>query len=267
MKRISALIIAVMFLFLSGCSFKSKLNLQNKNVESLKGWIFQYSEATNTYGLFFGFLDGSGKYISADADVDIRIVNDADEEVYRAHKSVTKRDFAEFSSEALGEHYLAKITILPEEITAGKSADGKVYLSVYKDGDFAFDEVNCTAFNCLPIAEVSVVGENLNTAISVKDYSGKVVSELKIEEVTYTFDKLISAINISVSGTKISGDKNNTYDNISYKVYNSGGFVVDSSSIYVNNISAGDKFKYDSIWVYHAVPGETYKIVFEEYKP
>lgn len=65
--------------------------MESNNIETLKGWSFQSNSGTDDYNLFFGLLDGNDKYIAV--DVDIRIVNDVDEEVYSATKSVTSKDF------------------------------------------------------------------------------------------------------------------------------------------------------------------------------
>ena len=60
---------------LCGCSVGSV----EFNVETLKGWSFQFNEGTNDYSLFFGLLDKNGNYLSADGSVDILIVNEKDE--------------------------------------------------------------------------------------------------------------------------------------------------------------------------------------------
>ena len=55
------------------------------------------------------------------------------------------------------------------------------------------------------------------------------------------------------------------YDVVSYKLYDSNGYLIDSSNIYLSSLGTGDKFKEDSIVVYDIVPGETYSIQFSEY--
>ena len=52
---------------------------------------------------------------------------------------------------------------------------------------------------------------------------------------------------------------------ISYKIYDSQGYMVDSGNVYLRNLTAGDKFKDDTIVVYDVTPGETYTIKFFEY--
>ena len=139
---------------------------------------------TDDYSLFFALCDESDKYLSADVDVDIRIIDDNDNLLYGGTKSVLKSDFGYYSSKNDGEQFLANVRIKSSEIKEGTSVSGKVFLKVYKNDVVRFDEVNCTALFCLPIKDVSVVVEELPIEISVKGYDGKVESKIKIEEVS-----------------------------------------------------------------------------------
>lgn len=149
MKRfflVGGLLIA---LLLSGCGSASR-------VETLNGWSFQYNEGTDDYSIFFGLADKNDKPLAADVDVDIRIINDENEDVYTGSKSVSTDDFGYYTSQAAGEQYLANVRIPATEIAAGKSASGKVYFTVYKEDVIQFEEVNCDALYCLPIEDVQV---------------------------------------------------------------------------------------------------------------
>ena len=150
MKRIFLMWGLVFALLLSGCGSSSS------RVETLKSWSFQYNEGTNDYSIFFGLADKNDKPLSADVDIDIRIVNDEGEAVYTGTKSVSSDDYSYYTSQAAGEQYLANVRIPAAEIAAGKSANGKVYFTVYKENAVQFDEVNCDALYCLPIEDVQV---------------------------------------------------------------------------------------------------------------
>ena len=199
MKRFFLMWGLVITLLLSGCGSSAS------RVETLKSWSFQYNEGTSDYSLFFGLADKNDKSLSADVDVDIRIVNDADEEVYAGTKSVSPDDFGYYTSQAAGEQYLANVRIPAAEIKAGKSASGKVYFT----------------------------------------YSPQ--------------------LNITITGEKKSGSENSGYDMISYKLFDSAGYMIDSGDIYLSALSAGDKFKDDSVVIYDIVPGETYVFRLSEY--
>lgn len=68
MKRCFLMWGLVIALLLSGCGSSAS------RVETLKSWSFQYNEGTSDYSLFFGLADKNDKSLSADVDVDIRIV-------------------------------------------------------------------------------------------------------------------------------------------------------------------------------------------------
>ncbi len=266
MKKLSVVFLILILTFqLCGCSLLP-FESTTANIETLKGWSFQYNEGTNDYSVFFALQTKSDRYVSADVDVDIRIVNDNNEEVYRGTHAVTKNDFGYYSSQAGGEQYLANLKIPAADISAGTSANGKVYLTVYRGETLRFDEVNCEALYCLPVKDVQLTTEGLPKEINVKGYDGKVESTIRIEEVQYTYEKdFTSQLKITVLGIKTYGSTNSSYDMVSYKIYDSNNYMVDSGNLYLNSLSQNDKFKDDSIVVYDVVPGETYTIKFSEY--
>ena len=255
MKKISVGLLSVLLIFIiSGCS------LMGFSVDSLKGWTFQYNEGTNDYSLFFGLWDSSENYISADGNIDIRIEDESGNILYQKTKSFSSRDFGTYSSEATGERYLADIRIPKNDVEKGSSTSGKVYLKVYNEDAFEFDEVNCEALYCLPVKDIEMKC-NLPVVVDTYTYTGTVESKLNIEEVSVKFDELVSWTTITVKGTKLEG-KSSSYDNVNYKIYDLEGFVIDSGSMMLSSLTSGDKFK-EEITSYDLVPGEKYNITFE----
>ena len=45
----------------------------------------------------------------------------------------------------------------------------------------------------------------------------------------------------------------------------SEGYLVDSGNLYFSSLSAGDKFKDDSVVIYDITPGESYTFQLSEY--
>ena len=260
MKRIFATWVLVFTLLLSGCGSSAS------HVETLKSWSFQYNEGTNDYSIFFGLADKNDKPLSADVDVDIRIVNDEGEVVYTGTKSVSSDDYSYYTSQAAGEQYLANVRISATEIAAGKSANGKVYFTVYKENVFQFDEVNCDALYYLPIEDVQVTFDPFPLDLKVMDYMGGIASVIQIQGAEYKFDKdYFPQLSITITGEKISGNSNSGYDMISYKLYDSAGYMVDSGDIYLSYLSTGDRFKDNSVVIYDIIPGESYTFQLLEY--
>ncbi len=235
------------------------------DITTLKGWSFQRNPGTNDYSLFFGLLNSYDEYIAADVDVDIRIVNDIGEEVYSATKSVTVDDFDDYESKAAGVQYLANLRIPASDIKDGKSNNGTVYLTVYKDDTVRFDEVYCSALYCLPVADIQVTAKELPVELNVKSFDGSIESTLTITDFSYTYEKeYTSRLKITFSGQKTYGDSS-SYDIISYKIYDGEGYLIDSGNVYLMSLDAGDKFRDDSIVVYDITPGEEYTLQFVEY--
>ena len=258
MKRFFLMWGLVIALLLSGCGSSAS------RVETLKSWSFQYNEGTSDYSLFFGLADKNDKPLSAGVDVDIRIVNDADEEVYTCTKSVSPDDFGYYTSQAAGEQYLADVRIPAAEIRAGKSASGKVYFTVYKENTVQFDEVNCHALLCLPVEDVQVTFDSFPIDLMVKDFMGNTASVIQIQGAEFKFEKNYSPrLIITITGEKKSGSSDSGYDVISYKMYDSAGYLVDSGNIYP--LSTGDKFKDNSVVIYDITPGESYTFRLSEY--
>ena len=170
MKKISLILVLILVVQLLGCAAAP-----GANVETLKGWSFQYNEGTNDYSVFFALLDQKDRYIAAEVDVDIRIVNDREETVYREVHSVTKDDFSNYYSQAAGEQFLANVRIPAGNIKLGSASDGTVYLNIYIGDVLWFDEVNCEAWNCLPIKDVRVQAQGLPQEVEIKDYDGSKV--------------------------------------------------------------------------------------------
>lgn len=261
MKKAMLSVLLVLSLLLTGCG---KVSVAGQP-ETLRGWYFQYNEGTNDYSLLFGLLDEHDRAMSADVDVDIRIENKNGEKVYAATKSVSTRNFGTFTSKARGEEYLAEIRIPEKDIVAGTTGDGIIYLTVYKGNTLLFDEVHCDAFACLPIQDLKLEAAGLPAEIPVKGYDGRIESKIQIENVSYVFEKEISPVlKITVTGTKTYGDASSLYDCISYKVCDEEGYVVDTGTIYLDELSNGDKFKNDSIVIYDIEPGKKYTITFSE---
>ena len=103
MKKIISFLLLIVLISLCGCSAITSKIIESNSIETLKGWSFQYNEGTNDYSLFFGLLNDKDKYISADVDVDIRIKDEAGNELYKETRSVSKRELSNYKSKDTDE--------------------------------------------------------------------------------------------------------------------------------------------------------------------
>lgn len=274
-KVILALLLLGIMVSLCGCSILNVVsdvsnlpgNKSESKVKTLKSWQFQHNSGTSDYSLFFSLLDNNDRAISASGTVDIRIEDEDGNILYSGQKSFTQYDFGNYSSELQGEQYLVNIRIKESELQKGNSSSGKVYLKVYNNDYYLFDEVNCSALYCLPVKDISVVADGLPKEVMVNSLFGELESKLKINEVSYSVENnFTSKLKIIVMGEKTYGKSNSGYDIISYKIYDHEGYVADSGTIMLYSLSKGDKFKDDSVVFYNAKPGENYTIKFFDYQ-
>ena len=116
------------------------------------------------------------------------------------------------------------------------------------------------------IEDVRVKFDSFPLDLKVKDFMGNTVSVIQIQGAEFNFDKDYSPnLTITITGEKKSGSSDSGYDMISYKLYDSAGYLVDSGNIYLSSLSAGDKFKDDSVVIYDITPGESYTFQLSEY--
>lgn len=266
-KDFLCLIVLCIFL-LSSCGVVNVIDVNN--VETLKGWSFQYNESTNDYSLFFGLCDKNEKYISADVNVEIRIEDENKNIIYKGTKFITQNDFGAYSSQATGERYLANVRIKASEIEKGTSSSGTVYFTVSDGSTVIFDECNCSALWCLPVKDIQIYFDSLPIELQKKSYDESIESKITITDIQYGIDNSLDSprATIVISGEKTYGGGSGlSYDVFSYKLYDSEDYLVDSGQVYIDiSLSVGDKFKDDSLVIYDLTPGEIYTLQLLSYE-
>lgn len=116
------------------------------------------------------------------------------------------------------------------------------------------------------VEDVQVTFDSFPLDLTVTDFSGNTASVIQIQGAEYEFDKDYSPqLTITIIGEKKSGSYAAYDDMIGYKLYDSAGYLVDSGTIYLSSLSAGDKFKDDSVVIYDVTPGESYTFHLSEY--
>ena len=275
MKKVSIFASCVLLLaLLCSCTVPAKItemiektesSVQSmKSVEYISNWAFQYNPTTENYSLFFQLTDEDGMPVAAPVDVAVRIENEAGEVVYEGSGRVEEEYFANFTSEAMGEQFLGEALIPADQIQPGKAESGTVYFTVTGE-DFGFDECQCPARYCLPIAQTTVEGEGLPVELTLKDFEGRMTSKIRIDGVEFVPDERVSDWgSLIVKGEKTAEGSGITIgsDLVDYKLCDSEGYVVKTGTLYLQNLSAGDAFKDDSVLLSDLVPGEHYTVRF-----
>lgn len=219
----------------------------------------QYDKNKKEHTLLFSFKDIDGERIKAPAVVEIRIVNDNDEEVYSKTKIVRSYDFGIWTSAYYGERLLASVDIKDEEIKEGTSDEGKIYFKV-NTGYFSFGETTLDIDN-LPVKGVTVNMPKLPKTYNEYGYDGKETS-VKITEITYKVSG--DDLYLYFTGEKMYDEEGKKYSRscyVGYKLKDSEGYVVSSGSFRTPSLATGEKFKNESEVLYNCIePGETYTL-------
>lgn len=222
----------------------------------------EYVKLDQCHRLFFSLQDEKQNRISANASVDIRIVNDNGETVYSSSRQVTSSNFNNWTWALYGEKYVCSIDIPDSEIIAGASKKGTIYFTVYNQGDFAFDESKISIDNLPYISAASSCSINLpSVPIIVNDYSysGKISSTINLESIQYEFEESYDGktVNLTIyfTGSMIYNNSSTTsFGHVGYKLYKDG-YVVESGTHLTPQLNTGDKFKNSKESFYGLEPG------------
>jgi hypothetical protein len=238
--------------------------IKARYVTTLKNWFFQENSGVNEYNFFFSLHGDDGDAIDAEVTADVRIEDESGNVLYKKTHTVTEKDYGDYTRQNT-ELHLACVRVPKSAVLPGVSSSGKAYLKVYREEIVEFDEVSCDVYYGLPVKDVKIVCETLPVELKMKDYRGNVESVIRVEEVKYAFNSdIVNDLKIELTGTKTQGGSN-SFDHFIYKLYDSKGFMIDSGSVLLSSLSAGDRFKEDITIYKDVTPGETYTIKFEEY--
>lgn len=231
-------------------------------VDYLGDRTVEYVKAEECHRLFFSLQDGNHNKITANATVDIKIINDAGETVYDKSHKVGKEDFGSWTNSLYGTRLLCSIDILDSDITAGASKKGTIHFTVYNGNNFAFDESQLTISD-LPYISItnscSISLPAMPAFVNYYSYSGRIQSSIKVEDIRYEFGEAYDGKSVNLiiyfTGEMISNSSTaSSYGHIGYKL-SKDGYVVKSGTHLTTQLNTGDKFKDSDERFYNLEPG------------
>ena len=153
MKKISLLVLlSTLCVLFSSCSILLSSLTQKSDVEKLGDWYFEYEGIPDYYCLYFSFKDKNDEYVISDTEVDVRIVDDNNNELFNRTISVSRGDFVyKKSIFSEKEKTLAEVRINSSDMKKGTSSSGVVYFTVHKKNTFSFKEQYIRVYSCLPV--------------------------------------------------------------------------------------------------------------------
>ena len=222
-----------------GCSVKLNMSNADKNLATnVQSAFFFVSTRANGYDLSFSCsktheLDGLFK---APAILDITILNIKGETVYSKTKKIETKDY-----QTIDGGPWASINISVNELSNISVPLEKVYVDIYNPGYFYFDgelSTNMPATIIMPELPKKVYGNN--SSIEITNISFSISSStLYYSELYFDGEKTWD----------LKGDNYSREGYISYKLYDSENYLIDSGTCYTNALAVGDKFRNEDAYI------------------
>ncbi len=228
-----------------------------------------YDSANERHRVFWSFSVGeSDNYVKADAIIHIKIKNNNDEIVFERDFNVTDKHYSNWTNNFRdGERLLGCLYIKDTEIEKGTTDSGKLIISA-DAGTSYFSEDSINISN-LPIKDFDITIPELPCEVKEYDYKGKISKKGEIQDFEISVgyvrnDGKVSAnYNIKYKMTYNADGKNKTdYVHIGYKIKDSEGVVIASSSILLGEMSEGETIKENGYINGDFILGEKYTVEF-----
>ena len=226
----------------------------------------QYTEAKKSHQVFWSFSETQGgEYISADATITIKIVNENGETVYDKETHVDESYYTTYTNPYWDTpRYLGCINIAQSDIKKGTISKGVLYISSILDSGLWWDpyEVSITD---LPLMDFNITLPALPTTIKNYTYNGSLERKIEVQNIDYTYEANYDGtvtLKLNIKAKMLYNNKGNSHsDNskIGYKIKDSEGFVVNSGTMILDPVSVGDMIKEEQP-VFNLKLGEAYTL-------
>ena len=246
--------------------------LPEEQVNVLTDCYFFFDQASNKYFLLFALLDAENNPLSPSCTADVTLKTNTGEILYQSKRSVTSNGYKFWPLFIDRSLYCAGIQIDASLIKPCISGTGTVECHVYKDGYFDFDTFILDALNLPKTDPSTLCSLQIPTVpMELSYYSfGTLRSTIQLNNIIYKFEPYFNSENVNLTitlyGEKIFEDsKGVTFESFNWKLYDSNGYLVDSGTFVIDNLSLGDKFRKDCIHLYN-LPADNYRLELYDYK-
>lgn len=231
------------------------------------GWLIgnrrvEYYPAEKQFILRFSLShdNASENYISASGTAHVIITDKSEYVIYDRILQFDESDFRGWNNQSWdGSRYMCGLTIPISDIEGSSSSTGVLSLDVSLEDGSTFPNFNME-INNLPSLSVNI---NLPSVPydTVDKYNSSAI--FTISNITYestmSYDGTAN-VEFTVTSTLTSnGESGDEYANITYKLLNSSGVVVDSGTFYGNEVSVGET-SIDTFSIYNLQPRDTYTL-------
>ncbi len=260
-RKISLISLCVVFLLLSACSSTPK------EAQYIGDRSVQYNEAKKGWDVFWAFYltENDNDGVAQEADINVEIVNDQGDSIYKKTTHVTESDYSKWTYNLTNqEKLLGNIFIPNSNITKGVETTGQLKLSATLPSGGGFDPVDLYIYN-LPLMDLSVSAPDLPIVINNYDYYGNVDTTAEITKLNFIYEYSASAEIVLTMTYNKDGDTEDDYFQVPYKVKDADGIIVDSGTFFCGPLSVGDTIK-ESTYFMNVKLGTDYTIEFSDNK-
>ena len=230
----------------------------------------QYNEAEEQYVVFFSFSDATqNNYIAGAGTAEIVITETTGNELYNRSIKFTEKDFTNWTNQMWdGERLMCGLYINKADILGSASSTGNLTLKVYGD-NFSFDADTINIYE-LPMKGLDIRFPEIPYVVTEYDYYNNPEFVLEVQDVDFevssNYDAKISgSLSVKVKMLTNNSDSSSSYSHVSYKLKNSEGIVVNSGSILINPMSAGE-IAMGNAYLNDLNPNDSYILTFENTK-
>lgn len=209
------------------------------DVERLMSASVSRKNSNDGFNLTFQLRSKNGEYLSVPVYVDIEVLNDNLETVYKTTKIMSENDYV---------RNIMQISINDSEIAPGTNYSGYIYYKIYYPGYYSFEEKS-SRVNYLPLKDPTLITPALPQEYSDYVTGGNTVvwSTCQITEVKLVRGSVYSntGFELMVSGIKTYSKMGSRYvagTNIRWELYDSKGVLVDSGKMYTASVAVGEHF-------------------------
>lgn len=261
MKKIRLLLISlVICISVYSCGFTS--TSRTRSPKYLCNISQQYDKTSEEHTFFWQFQSISHKAIKAKATINIKIINDKNEEVFNKDFDVDETNYSTWTSKGAPDgELLGSIAVSDYEIEEGTTDTGEAILTVEFDKGY-FEPMKTRVYD-LPKKGVTVILPKLPVKSDYYGYDNSLLSSVSVTDISYEYD---IALKIKFTAEmNYRADNRSSMGYVVYKLTNQEGIVVAKNQVMYLDMNVGEKMVEED-YVYDVEPGDELTLTIIDYQ-
>ncbi len=247
---------------------ESSSAISQKEPEYMGNMTVEYDEVNAQHKVFWSFrYEESGDYVPADATIHIRIENDNGEMIFSKDYDVDKNYYSMWTKDTWdSDRLLGCIYITDQALEKGTIDTGTLIISADTYSG-SFNETKKLIYN-LPLKDMEISIPDLPYEVKELYYDGSIHQKGEVLDFKIAVESIVNKTTFLSYDIKYKvtynaeGENKTQYANIGYKIKDSEGVVILSSSIIVGQLAQGETIKTSGYITGNFSLGETYTLEF-----